>query len=389
MKKVAELFDSKLGEHYDLYTMNAKSFVAIVQGVYEKQNMTPWFVQRFNPELQVGQMRHTYSDRITSILRMKEGLEYSLRSDYHSLENYEKEVKEAEEKFYQGTLFTEEQDLVGSMGYELMPFAVSVKGKDLAGDTDSLELLDGFRRIFYMNNVPDQEVLVKVYERLDDAKWASSMIVFNSWKFAKESASLYFFDRGMKLGLYKRYGIDFPTLLYHGHHDYMKSLKKYVGVSPYETLWQNDQFASDIRFIEQVKTHQPIFRLQKKKGDVVFDMATKPYQLPYFLEAIHNLLCRELGAYRRLETKGILNGEGITRKAMVFDDYLEFLEEKDLQKHFIKLSEMSVNGFIDNYLAKHLLDRIRLIVHPSLVAEKQSKKEEKTQLSLDLDEIKI
>lgn len=374
MKKMAEMYDSKIGKFYDLYTMKAQEFVSLVQGVYENQGMTPFFVQRFNEELKAGDYNGKYSELLTSMLRMKEGFEYTDRSRWHNLDSYAQAVKETEERFSKGELFTAKQDRVAAMGYELMPFAISVNGRDMHHQAETLELLDGFRRIFYTHTVPDQEVLVKVYDALDDAEWVSAMIVFNSWKFADERNVLTFLDRGFKLGLYKRHGIDWTALLYYGQHTYQQSLLKYIAQQPFETLWRNSEFARDIRFIEQVKRHQPVFTLKKKKGeDQIFDASNDPYQLTYFLEVIHNVLCKELGRFRRMETEGLLAGEALERQTMQWADYLTFLQAKELQKHFIKLSEMSVRGFIENYISKHLIQSIQLIIHPSLV--KTEKKE--------------
>ena len=57
-----------------------------------------------------------------------------------------------------------------------------------------------------------------------------------------------------------------------------------------------------------------------------------------------------------------------------------------MQKHFVKLSEMTVPGFIDNYVEKHLGNAIRIVVHPLLVANEQAK--DKTPI-IHFDEVNI
>ena len=369
MKKLAQMVDAKIQKTYDLYTVPAREFVAIVRGVYEKKDMDPWFVQRFNQDIKLDGWGKRLTESLTMVARINAGMQKNEPDGWRSLETYEKNISEAKTRFLNGELFVENVDTLGAMGYELMPFAISVPNRDLT-EIASLELLDGFRRIFYMNDIPEQDILVKVYDTLSDAEWISAMVVFNSWKFADEKNELAFLDRGLKLGLYKRYGIDYTGLLYYGNNDSSHSLRCYVAKKPYETLWQNDQFAADIRFVEKMKCHLPVFTVKKKTGEQVFDASEKIYQVPYFLEAMQENVCRQLGRLRRLETERLLGGEQMTRKDMRFEDYLAFLEAKDLQKHFIKLSEMSVSGFIDNYIQKHLLERIKEMVDESLVNQK-------------------
>lgn len=382
MKKISTMMDSKLGKSYDLYTVHARELVQLIQGVYEKQGITPLFVQRFNSDFTIGTSNRSYAEQLTNVWRIETGYEQDYRQE---LAQEKQQLKETEERFLQGTAFKEKNNTLSAMGYELMPFAVSVKNQDLENERASLELLDGFRRIFFTSTIPDQEVLLKVYDTLDDREWVSSMIVFNSWKFVHNNP-LMFLDRGFKLGLYKRYNIDFTALIYCGRHDYRQTIERYIARTPYYTLWQNELFSSDILFMQEVKKYRPVFTIKKKAGEQIFDAATNPYTLPYFLEKIHNVLANELGSFRRKETQALLQAETVLRKPMDFADYLEFMQDKTLQKHFIKLSEMSVNGFIDNYIEKHLLNRIRLIVHPSLVPEE---KKEATQLTIQLDELKV
>lgn len=116
------------------------------------------------------------------------------------------------EKYNNGDGYSEDKNEANHYAYEQFPMAISLKNKSF-DNIESIQLLDGFRRMFYVNEIPDIKVLVKVYDTLTDLEWSNSMLIFNSWKISQRHQYEYisFFDRGYKLSLYKRYGINIPN----------------------------------------------------------------------------------------------------------------------------------------------------------------------------------
>lgn len=364
MKKLTTMWDGKLKQSYDLYQTSAKELIALIRSVYEQKGMNSLFVQRFNASLEIGPYRHRYADKLSTLHAMQAGVKMPYYHESYNSDKLAQEIGAFEEAYQRGDIKHPEEDAVGSLGIEQMPFALSVPQKDVARNLGELELIDGFRRVFYMENVPDQDVLVKVYDTLEDDAWMSAMVVFNAWKFADNTHSLRFMDRGFKLGLFKRYEMDATKLYGYKDDSLENSLKEYIQKEPYSTFWQNGLFVQDVQFMQQVKLHLPVFTAKTKKKEETVDIGENPFNYPFFLSYINRLVYREMGSVRREETKRLEAGETVERQLFVWENYTAFLEQEDLQAYFIKLNGMQTWGHIENNVDKNLSARIKQIICP-------------------------
>lgn len=360
MKKLTTIHDAQLNVPYDLYQVPAETFVRLMRKSYEHQGIDMLKAQEFNTEPKIKEHGKTYVEALTRLKGIQSGLlpQYA----HYNYEETMEQVSTFEAFFNQDTTITNRLDRVSHLGYELMPFAVSVSERNFTLDATKIELLDGFRRIFYTKELPKGDVLVKVYDQLDDKTWITSMLTFNSWKYADSGKSLRFLDRGLRLGLFYRYGLHFIDFPSYQMDSIEHTLNNYFGGAPYYTLYENDLFAEDIRMLQKIKLHRPIFEFEKKNKTERIDLHDTPYKYPAFLNLTHTLITQRLGLLRREETVRILNGESVQRKSLPFENYLAFIQDESLQELFIKLCNMQVTGHIENSIKKNLKDQIFMIV---------------------------
>lgn len=372
MKKLTTIHDAQLNVPYDLYQVPAETFVQLMRKTYEQHGIDLLKAQEFNTTPKITEYGKSYVEALTTLKGIQLGILPQYK--YSSYDGIMEEVSKFEAFFNQDTAITNRLDKISHLGYELMPFAVSVSGRKFTLDASEIELLDGFRRIFYTKEIPSGDVLVKVYDQLDDKKWMTSMLTFNSWKYADAGESLRFLDRGMRLGLYYRFGlhfIDFPT---YEMDSIQRTLVNYFSGAPYYSLYENGLFAEDVRLLYKIKMHRPVFEFERKNKKDRIDLSEHPLKYPVFLKMTHDLIAQRLGLLRREETVRILNGDIVERKPLDFENYLAFIQDESLQEMFIKLFHMQVSGHIENSVKKNLKERILLIVEKDLAMSKKGLK---------------
>lgn len=380
MKKLHTMHDEILGVDYDVCAVSLIELASQIKQSYafdEKEYF------RFNTEYFVGKdigmksmnaRRTSYQDIIREKERLENGIgivytaryedsssDFSLdmKSTVKKKEMTKEELAKkldvylqtAEEQMKEKK-FQKEEEIFSHFAYEMFPIVVSKTQK-------GYELLDGYRRIFFTNPLPDREVLVKVYPEIDDVQWMKMMVMFNSWKFEKGVAT--FFDRGVSLGLYYRYGVDFGQYYsYHGTFSLESMLNRYIKSDFYHTLWGNDCFHDDMKVLKNFIFWKPKFVFQTSRKKTEFDCSvlnnkeiTKAY--PIFLISMIKMISSQLGKLRREETKQIQEGTLKKRKSVSFDDVLHVLQKEELQQDYLKMKDMYVTGHIENRLADKII----------------------------------
>ncbi len=349
MRFLGTMIDQKINKEYDLYSVNARLLQGMLKNTYLKK-MSELDFQLFNDDLKYFRyMRHIKQLK----RRESQGLKVSTHYEIDKMNN---EMQEVIKSIQANEHHNVKLQKTSELGYELMPIAISVKDKDINKKQD-VELLDGFRRMFYTPEVPDVDILVKVYDEVNDTEWINLMIVFNSWKFADRSHAKIYLDRGFRLGLYYRYSLDF-TEFYSEYDNFgWGYIDIYTNKLPHSTFWNNLYAHKDIELIYQLIEHRPIFKLVKKRSEEVYDVEQEnPAQHPTFLDKMYKVIIAEIGNIRRKEFSAELKGHTVERKSFSLEYVKAYFQREDLQKHFIKLSTMSVPGFMDNYIRDNLVE---------------------------------
>lgn len=188
------MIDNLLNREYKLYQVNARDIYTRLNRDY---NIPKVRLQMFNSETglsrNIGKIKE----------HKKDGYKYNTQ-DIDTVKSIIKKIQENE--------YIDPMSALGArFGYELMPIAISVDG-DFENYETRIELIDGFRRMFCVKEVPNVDILVKVYGKLNDSEWINSMMIYNSWKFAKGEKANVFMDRGFELGIYHRFGLELHSM---------------------------------------------------------------------------------------------------------------------------------------------------------------------------------
>lgn len=354
MKKIYTLFDTEIKAEYDLYLINAVELKNYLLGSYSlSENKYHLFnkATRLHEDLERHASNNNYNIDLKTGTIEKNELESEMKSKRHSIDvGFENKVNKPVE-------LSNNANDAHLMGYELMPLAISLKDRDMK-NIKSVELLDGFRRMFYVNDVPDRDVLVKVYDKLDSKQWANAMLLFNSWKVAVVSKVDDFVDRGFKLSLFKHFGLDITNY----SPDSLSMLKHYFDGNFYARLKNNDIFIEDLKFIlDSYDKH--ISKFGERRS----------YEISPIFEEMYELI----GVLRGLEFNFLDNVDGHTRKVITLEEFDKFLMSKLVEKHVGKIAKMSTPGHIRNYVEKnirpYLFDFIRNLYGRNVIPEKLKK----------------
>lgn len=357
MNYLQTMHDHQLHMDYRLYMMNARE---LSERLFKGYGLDKLTLQTFNSNAKLGKALIEVEER-------------KLRGYYRGEDDHiAKDVENAKKAIEENTHVAPMTKIGVSFGYELMPIAISCEG-DIENAETKLELLDGFNRMFCLDEVPNMDILVKVYPKLNDSQWINSMLVYNSWKFMSGGAGRYM-DRGFQLGLHYRYDIRFIDLvmadrsiigsinLYTVGNDLsVYSRDRTESAGTYATLWNNDCFADDIRAIYDILTAKPVFRLKKRgKPEEIYDMRERKRN--GYLERILEVFVSLLGEIRRVEFKNKVQNR------IPFDRNIlhEYLADESLQKHFVKVINMTVDGFVCNYIRDHMKEEIKKRIYEGM-----------------------
>lgn len=234
------------------------------------------------------------------------------------------------------------------LGLEQMPFILAHQTAE-----KRYVLMDGFNRLFGSFGEFEQMVLVKVYKDVTEKDWVNIMTHSNAWKM-KQGDGVKMMDRGFKLSIFENYGIDLIATHLDDDREnplhFQTIFQKYFNYSPFETLFDNDQFLNDTRLLIRLLKEPLRFHNKTKKVDEWIESAPKEYKrFAHSDELIKLEIAICLGHVRRLENK-----KGGARGSVTFEDVMNWFQQESLQKHFVKVTKMQVPGHTKNYIDKHL-----------------------------------
>jgi len=351
MQFLHKMHDYQLDLPYDLYKVNAKE---LSERLHKNYNLDKLTLHTFNSDTELGRYLMDVEEA-----KLK-GREY--KEDSYTLEK----IKEIKEKIETNTHVSTMTKIGVSFGYELMPVAVSSYG-DFTHPNTKIELIDGFKRMFAIDEVPSIDILVKVYGKINDTQWINSMIIYNSWKWINGGSSKYM-DRGFQLGMHYRYDLRFLDLIL-PEWNMFRSLDMYASGTDlrayyaertsaegtYMTLWNNGCFADDVKAIYEILSQTPTFRLKKRgKPDQLYD-TSDPKLRGRGLGRVLEVFVSLLGEIRRYEfNEGLKERKPFDRTILY-----NYMADDANQKHLVKIINMSVDGFVLNYIADHMREEIK------------------------------
>lgn len=243
-----------------------------------------------------------------------------------------------------------ERPLHVQLGLEQMPFVLSYDSEE-----NRYRLLDGFNRLFGSYGVFEQTVLVKVYQDITQKDWSNIMAHANAWKITNLNVKA-MMDRGFKLSLFEHYGIDLTTspngnvpLLY------PTAFSSYFNRDVFGTMLNHTRLVEDTNLIIQFLSEQLSYHNKTKQVDEWIlgeNRHMKGYA--HSFELLKEEMVFLLGELRRKEIS-----ESFVQNEIKLNDLKSFYEQKELQKHFVKVTNMKVPGHTENYIKKHLSELMK------------------------------
>lgn len=261
----------------------------------------------------------------------------------------EKEVIRFDSEYY-GVKKQTERPLHVQLGLEQMPFLLSYDSKG-----NRYRLLDGFNRLFGSNRVFEQTVLVKVYQDITQKNWSNIMAHANAWKITNLNIKA-MMDRGFKLSLFEHYGIDLTTSP-NGKMPffYSTAFSSYFNRDVFATMINHTRFVEDTHLIIQFLSEQLSYHNKTKQVDE-WILGENHYMKNYAhsFELLKKEMVVLLGELRREEIQ-----KSYVQNEIKLNDLKSFYEKKELQKHFVKVTNMKVPGHTENYIKKHLSELMK------------------------------
>lgn len=343
MLKIGTFFDSEVRVYYDLYTMNA---LKLKEAIDKSYNLTPFKINLLNGETGLlhdieTELRYATKGSTNLEVDFNKGIIIN-EKEYVSKMSNAYGAQRIIEALSSSRGFKNTTEDYHQLGFELLPIAIAIKGRDL-NNLNKAELIDGFRRMFWTKNIPDRDVFVKVYDHLTHQEWINAMLMYNSWKLKKAGSwranpgAGDFVDRGFKLGLYKKFGVDLTT---HGTLT-IEMVNNYIYPSTYEVLKDNPLFLDDIKLIVDIMSNRQN-KVTGKNADA---------KMYYFAEFVRTFVAI-LRDIRVLEFNSNRRDQAVV---VSYEATKAFLETKVMAKHIEKIESMSTIGAINNYIIKHVI----------------------------------
>lgn len=325
--------DTTVNASYTLYRMNAR---VLKEKLDKREKLTNLKLNMFNSSTSASSDIRYVESRFHDSLQVdyKKGEISTFNgdtiNDRFDLERIDKAVSKPN--------INKRQENNHRLGYELMPLVVMAEDMNIDSE---LILLDGFRRMYYVNEVPDMDVFVKVYGLLEPDKWQTAMLLFNSWKiapgrFVRDDSYHLYIDRGYKFGLYTYFGIDIT--LYEDNA--LEVFQNYINRSFYDTLKDN-QYAH-IDLLTSLLAYE--------------EYSTNNWGMRILI----NYIFKVYGSIRRIEFN---LSRRVDAEVMTVDMLREFVNREKMKRHVKRVKEMKTPGHIENYVKRetelHVLNFFR------------------------------
>lgn len=242
-----------------------------------------------------------------------------------------------------------------TLGLESSPFIVSLDSKD-----GKMRLLDGYNRLFGTFESFTQEILLKVYHDITSMIWMNVMSYANAWKIRSAHRSSDYMDRGFKWSLHEHFGIDLavkPNDLAENSLN-LNFMDAYTSGNSHNcnsdnvlaTLIRNEQCIQDMSVMKELVLTPIQFREIKKK-EVQWIQVDARFFMRYnqSMDIVKEKILATLGRIRRYEVRNEKN-----QLPLAYSTIQELLERDDLQKAFVKVSQMQVYGHAENFVKREL-----------------------------------
>lgn len=234
---------------------------------------------------------------------------------------------------------------------------------DLNDNNTKVLLLDGYRRLFSTTeNLDNYEVFVKVYPTLSESEWFKVMITANSWKYALNTKSKIYMDRGFQYSMhYKLNKRILPmniNLFKEGISNNIDTIFSiidcYTNSLVVETLWGNDFLFKDIEFYTDLCKLDCNFK-DKNKNTATFSLNNNNLkQVNYNFVMLNLNILKFVGQIRRYEIKNNIPFKNIPTK--IVEDYFY-----SNQKHIIKILNMTGNAHTGYNINDYLIPLFNII----------------------------
>lgn len=350
MIKVGTFYDDFTNMDYDLYQTNA---IELKNKIIKDYNLKPLKISMFNFSTQLIQDINTEIKNGNIKLDLNTGEIIEIAKEIKN--GYTYRIKQIISANDDHSKHDNDKNHYHHIGYEIAPIVISVKDRNINND---FELIDGFKRIFWTYDIPDKNIFVKVYDKMDTKQWVNAMLLYNSWKILNSKST--FADRGFKLGLYKHFNLDLTTF----DKDISDMFDIYISSNPYEVLKDNNLFMEDFLLI--IDAYNFYMQYYNKHDKYLSHIGLFQF-VERFSKLISKLRTAEFKEDRRNKALKITTEQFIT-----------FLTSEKMDKHIEKISNMKVPGMIDNYMEKHT-DIIVINFFRALADLKNIKQEDLTQ----------
>lgn len=345
MKKLGMLFDSVAKVNYELVQMPLEEVKQlVVQGLSIKEG---------------------------DVIRFDSGSEY-VRPDYQGKRKL--------------ALKEQIRPRHAQLGLEHTPFILSFDAKD-----NRYRILDGFNRLFGHTGTLGQDVLVKVYTNISPKTWINVMMHANAWKVLTDGRGSHFMDRGFRLSLQEHFGIDLaisPTGDQENFLNYERAMGAYASNSSeriLDTLLNNGRFVEDIALMKELLLTQLQYHNKTRKVDeMILESAYDFNRYSQGFDLIKKCFVNIIGHIRRVELS-----KNLEQKAITMELAQSVFNLDSLQKHYVKVTNMQVQGHAENYVEKHIVEPMKEHLYTALgypyvsPEEKKARQEKKSVIVTD------
>ena len=236
-------------------------------------------------------------------------------------------------------------DMIFSQQLEAMPITINI-------DTTSgkIYLIDGFKRLLYMNNkkMLNKEVAIKVFYDLDIQDIISLLYAANYWKMTLANNNILFHDRGYLFALSTIFSIKENDFNKESYYSLINCLQLYDNVQ------HNKNFAT---YTSSLLNNKNFFVANKflisdiKNMVIVNNIFMNSKYSPLLTKSLLNHIIVLLGYARR-------NNKANLQKEINIKQLLDIIfYDKKMSKIFLKKGNLSSDTYVNNMFDKNKIDK--------------------------------